>query len=200
MKVSEFYQQHLCGFCCLLCVTLEHLAILSLDLASEFSVNFWNSFCEFSVKLGILQKHPVKSRIFLCELGWSLLTDVSEACTYLFSIVAKVKPQQAPPVVRRHLKFLKWIVPEDCLCDGGAATRSVTAIFNDAVAVGRQRESILIVQRKTAVVMAMPRRLWKTIHSVCPIPQLNCIGNGNTSILCRSTSKIQVTGQGKHVR
>jgi len=32
MKVSEFYQQHLCGFCCLLCVTLEHLTVLSLDL------------------------------------------------------------------------------------------------------------------------------------------------------------------------
>jgi len=24
MKVSAFYQQHLCGFCCLLRVTLEH--------------------------------------------------------------------------------------------------------------------------------------------------------------------------------
>ena len=31
MKVSEFYQQHLCGFCCLLCVTLEHFTVLSLD-------------------------------------------------------------------------------------------------------------------------------------------------------------------------
>ena len=32
MKVSEFYQQHLCGLCCLPCVTLEHLTVLNLDL------------------------------------------------------------------------------------------------------------------------------------------------------------------------
>ena len=32
MKVSEFYPQHLGVFCCLLCVTLEHLTVLSLDL------------------------------------------------------------------------------------------------------------------------------------------------------------------------
>ena len=39
MKVSKFYQQHLCGFCCLLCVTLEHLAVLSLDLVFIYIVN-----------------------------------------------------------------------------------------------------------------------------------------------------------------
>jgi len=40
--------------------------------AREFSVNFWNSFRKFSVKVGIFSKHPVKSRIFLRESGWSL--------------------------------------------------------------------------------------------------------------------------------
>ena len=39
MKVSEFYHQHLCGFCCLLCVTLEHLTVLSLDLVFIYVVN-----------------------------------------------------------------------------------------------------------------------------------------------------------------
>ena len=33
-------------------------------------MNFWNSFREFSVKY--FQQHPVKSRILLRELGWSL--------------------------------------------------------------------------------------------------------------------------------
>ena len=76
MKVSEFYQQHLCGFCYLLCVTLEHLTDLSLDLVfiyvvfvvqkfqMYYSTDFLvcssiaprNNVCgarEFSVKLGI---------------------------------------------------------------------------------------------------------------------------------------------------
>ena len=39
VKVSELYQQHLCGFCCLLCVTLEHLTVLSLDLVFIYVVN-----------------------------------------------------------------------------------------------------------------------------------------------------------------
>jgi len=40
VKVSELYQQHLCGFCCLLCVTLsEHLTVLSLDLVFIYAVN-----------------------------------------------------------------------------------------------------------------------------------------------------------------
>ena len=40
--------------------------------AREFSVNFLNSFREFSVNWAYFQKHPVKSRIFLRKLGWSL--------------------------------------------------------------------------------------------------------------------------------
>ena len=39
MKVTEFYQQHLYRFCCLLGVTLEHLTVLSLDLVFIYVVN-----------------------------------------------------------------------------------------------------------------------------------------------------------------
>jgi len=80
----------------------------------------------------------------------------------LFSIITEVQPQQATPVVRRHLKFLERIMPQNRLRN--CTTRSVAAILDDAVGVGRQRETILIMQREATVTTAVPCRLWIHQH------------------------------------
>jgi len=65
IEVSEFYQQHLCGFCCLLRVTLEHefaaYKAIAGDIPSETAVvSFWHASSD---------RFPLLSRLALWYLS-----------------------------------------------------------------------------------------------------------------------------------